>query len=105
MIRFSNGTPRYVWYSQHANGEAFKYSVLRKSGLRVRKTSSEIVTFAHNTLATRLQRQRHARKLCYRWHSRSYASWSQPSLRDLPYRPYRRWYSVGSNVERLLLQL
>jgi len=37
MIRFSNGVPTYIWYSQHANGEAFKYSILRKSGLRVRR--------------------------------------------------------------------
>ena len=30
MIRFVNGKPTYVWYSQHANGEAFKYDVLEK---------------------------------------------------------------------------
>ena len=30
MIRFSNGIPQYVWYSQHANGQAFKYSILEK---------------------------------------------------------------------------
>ncbi|KAF2104779.1 hypothetical protein NA57DRAFT_70985 [Rhizodiscina lignyota] len=30
MIRFANGTPTYVWYSQHANGEAFKYDILDK---------------------------------------------------------------------------
>jgi hypothetical protein len=36
MIRFKNGVPDAVWYSQHANGQAFKYSVLEKSGLRVR---------------------------------------------------------------------
>lgn len=37
MIRFSNGVPKYVWYSQHANGEAFEYHVLKKdkSGERV----------------------------------------------------------------------
>ncbi|KAF2643474.1 hypothetical protein P280DRAFT_467495 [Massarina eburnea CBS 473.64] len=36
MIRFSNGIPQYVWYSQHANGQAFKYSILEKhtDGLR-----------------------------------------------------------------------
>lgn len=30
MIRFSNGQPQSVWYSQHANGQAFKYSVTQK---------------------------------------------------------------------------
>ncbi|TGO51765.1 hypothetical protein BOTNAR_0345g00130 [Botryotinia narcissicola] len=34
MIRFVNGTPQAVWYSQHANGQAFKYSVVEKSGKR-----------------------------------------------------------------------
>ncbi|ORY08751.1 hypothetical protein BCR34DRAFT_603391 [Clohesyomyces aquaticus] len=36
MIRFSNGVPQYIWYSQHANGQAFKYSITEKdsSGLR-----------------------------------------------------------------------
>ncbi|KAF7918467.1 uncharacterized protein EAE98_009710 [Botrytis deweyae] len=34
MIRFVNGTPQTVWYSQHANGQAFKYSVVEKSGKR-----------------------------------------------------------------------
>ncbi|KAF2476344.1 uncharacterized protein BDR25DRAFT_375238 [Lindgomyces ingoldianus] len=34
MIRFSSGVPQYIWYSQHSNGEAFKYSVVEKSGLR-----------------------------------------------------------------------
>ncbi|PQE19253.1 hypothetical protein CJF32_00010956 [Rutstroemia sp. NJR-2017a WRK4] len=34
MIRFVNGTPQAVWYSQHSNGEAFLYSVVEKSGKR-----------------------------------------------------------------------
>jgi len=34
MIRFKNGVPDLVWYSQHSNGEAFKYSILEKQGLR-----------------------------------------------------------------------
>lgn len=34
MVRFVNGQPTYVWYSQHNNGEAFKYDVLEKRGLR-----------------------------------------------------------------------
>jgi hypothetical protein len=37
MVRFVNGVPKYVWYSQHATGQAFKYEVLKKdkSGFRV----------------------------------------------------------------------
>ncbi|KAF2711734.1 hypothetical protein K504DRAFT_489547 [Pleomassaria siparia CBS 279.74] len=30
MIRFINGVPKYVWYSQHANGEAFTFEALKK---------------------------------------------------------------------------
>jgi hypothetical protein len=32
MIRFINGVPKYVWYSQHANGEAFEFDILNKDG-------------------------------------------------------------------------
>lgn len=37
MIRFVNGTPTAVWYSQHANGEAFSWDAvgLKKNGSRV----------------------------------------------------------------------
>lgn len=35
MIRFKNGTPQAVWYSQHAEGQAFKYRALEKQGMRV----------------------------------------------------------------------
>ena len=30
MVRFANGVPQYVWYSQHANGQAFKYAAVEK---------------------------------------------------------------------------
>jgi hypothetical protein len=30
MVRFSNGAPQSVWYSQHANGQAFKYTTVSK---------------------------------------------------------------------------
>jgi hypothetical protein len=37
MIRFQNGQPQAIWYSQHNNGEAFTYSTTKKynNGLRV----------------------------------------------------------------------
>lgn len=37
MVRFVNGVPKYVWYSQHASGQAFKYEAVKKdkSGFRV----------------------------------------------------------------------
>jgi hypothetical protein len=32
MIRFVNGVPKYVWFSQHANGEAYTFEALKKDG-------------------------------------------------------------------------
>jgi len=34
MIRFVNGTPTEVWFSQHGNGEAFTYKAVEKKGVR-----------------------------------------------------------------------
>ncbi|GAB7355998.1 hypothetical protein MBLNU459_g6625t1 [Dothideomycetes sp. NU459] len=34
MVRFYNGVPTAVWFSQHQNGEAFSYDTVQKSGLR-----------------------------------------------------------------------
>lgn len=34
MIRFKDGIPQAVWYSQHANGQAFTYKAVEKEGLR-----------------------------------------------------------------------
>ena len=34
MIRFNNGVPQAVWYSQHSDGEAFTYGCLEKQGQR-----------------------------------------------------------------------
>ena len=36
MIRFSNGVPTQMWFSQHEDGEAFTYDCLEKQGIRVR---------------------------------------------------------------------
>jgi hypothetical protein len=36
MIRFSNGVPTYIWYSQHANGQAFSYSATEKDASNTR---------------------------------------------------------------------
>lgn len=30
MIRFSNGTPQSIWYSQHSSGQAFTYHAVEK---------------------------------------------------------------------------
>lgn len=40
MIRFQDGKPSQVWFSQHSNGQAFKYSALEKSGNRVSRSFS-----------------------------------------------------------------
>ena len=34
MVRFQNGTPMQVWFSQHGFGEAFTYDCLEKQGVR-----------------------------------------------------------------------
>lgn len=34
MVRFLNGQPQAVWFSQHAYGEAFSYSAVEKKGQR-----------------------------------------------------------------------
>lgn len=34
MVRFVNELPTAVWYSQHANGEAFTYAAVEKLGIR-----------------------------------------------------------------------
>ncbi|CAI7632661.1 hypothetical protein N7533_000857 [Penicillium manginii] len=34
MIRFSNGAPQAIWYSQHASGQAFTYKAVEKKGIR-----------------------------------------------------------------------
>jgi hypothetical protein len=34
MVRFSNGVPQALWYSQHAGGEAFTYGATEKQGQR-----------------------------------------------------------------------
>ena len=34
MIRFQDGMPKEIWYSQHGNGEAFTYKTVEKKGVR-----------------------------------------------------------------------
>ncbi|KAI9374113.1 hypothetical protein BJX61DRAFT_532672 [Aspergillus egyptiacus] len=34
LIRFQNGTPQAIWYSQHARGQAFTYQATEKQGKR-----------------------------------------------------------------------
>jgi len=34
MVRFTNGQPQSMWFSQHADGEAFTYGCLEKQGTR-----------------------------------------------------------------------
>lgn len=34
MIRFSEGVPQAIWYSQHASGQAFTYGATEKNGKR-----------------------------------------------------------------------
>ncbi|OCK73401.1 hypothetical protein K432DRAFT_410727 [Lepidopterella palustris CBS 459.81] len=44
MIRYKNGVPQYVWFSQHGNGEAFQYRVLKKDKDGKRVSHSAFIT-------------------------------------------------------------
>jgi hypothetical protein len=37
MIRFVNGKPTQVWFSEHSNGEAFTWDAVEKTNDRVRQ--------------------------------------------------------------------
>ena len=41
MIRFQDGKPQAIWYSQHGNGEAFTYTAVEKKGVRPVTYSAE----------------------------------------------------------------
>lgn len=34
MLRFQDGKPTHMWFSQHANGQAFTYEAVEKEGIR-----------------------------------------------------------------------
>jgi hypothetical protein len=34
MIRFQDGAPQAIWYSQHSGGQAFTYDATEKQGKR-----------------------------------------------------------------------
>jgi hypothetical protein len=69
MIRFVNGKPSELWYSQHSDGQAFEYDVLEKydGGQRVSPSLSPVMRNTSNeVLARRLQRKRLPRSLRHR---------------------------------------
>lgn len=41
MVRFRDGEPRAVWYSQHAQGQAFEYQAVEKEGRRVGRLTAD----------------------------------------------------------------
>lgn len=107
MVRFQDGKPQAVWYSQHDNGEAFEYDILEKyeDGKRVRLLRSHQTTpnfetnlvTASSIFRNRIPRQlRHHRKPCPR-HPRC-ESTSRPTNGLLQQRS-----AMGPNLERLLL--
>ena len=51
MVRFVNGVPDVVYYSEHASGSAYKYSAVEKMGDR---PVSYIATGSHANYAVRL---------------------------------------------------
>lgn len=51
MVRFVNGAPDVVYYSEHSSGAAFNYSAVEKIGVR---PVSYIATGTHANYAVRL---------------------------------------------------
>lgn len=81
MVRFQDGEPTAVWYSQHSNGEAFTYEAVEKfqNGSRV---SSSILPTTHiypqiNRSNTKLKTTA-ASSLLSKWHSRQLRHYRHP---------------------------
>jgi hypothetical protein len=97
MVRFHNGLPTVVWYSQHQSGQAFKYEVVLKdkANLRVRLPRAWR-KLAHLTAltASRLLRQRLARQLRQAGHPRPHHPLGSPQHQ----RPAQRLHRLRSAV-------
>jgi len=56
MIRFVDGKPTAIWYSQHANGQAFEYDTVHKydGGIKVSELQAELLLIltSHSPLPT-----------------------------------------------------
>lgn len=83
MIRFANGVPQSIWYSQHANGSAYAFSAVLKddSGKRVRTHRTRIIVAIHKLtsyLAHRLRSQRFARPVRHARNTRPHHPQHQP---------------------------
>lgn len=54
MIRFLDGKPTAIWYSQHANGQAFEHDTVHKydGGIRVGELQAEslLILTSHSPL-------------------------------------------------------
>lgn len=77
MIRFTNGVPKAIWYSQHANGSAYTFSAAHKdvSGKRVSLTShvSRFLLISLTCFSAHcLRRQWLPRSVPHSRHTRSY---------------------------------
>ena len=68
MIRFVDGVPKAVWYSQHGNGQAFDYKALKKDSKTGKRVSPPLPSFhaplalllPSNTLPSPLSLQKNA---------------------------------------------
>jgi hypothetical protein len=69
MVRFQNGIPQAIWYSQHSGGQSFKYQAVMKdsAGLRVSLETNDEKPVLIHFVAYRLLRQRFARQLRPPW--------------------------------------
>lgn len=98
MIRFVDGKPSAVWYSQHSNGQAFEYGTVMKldGGDRVSRPGfvEELELTDVCTAAYRLQRQWLTRQLRHQRHSCLRHSEREPALRS-DRRPHGRRSLLG----------
>lgn len=93
MIRFVDGKPSELWYSQHSGGQAFEYDALEKyaGGLRV---SLPCLSASACHVVHVLTTQTTARRLQRKWLPRSLRNQRHPRLRNpkhqLTRRPHQR---------------
>lgn len=97
-VRFQNGVPKAVFFSEHSFGEAYTWDAIEKSGKRVRSTFLTRVLVL-TTTACRVLCDRHACHVCNIWY---------PPLRPPRRHPPRRHRprpALGPHAQHVLIHV